>query len=119
MTIKSIFKGRLPRGSYFLFLISLGFLQEAGRIFYGYDHRKSNSSPDIFTEILYILFFIVLIILILSVNTRRWHDLGKSGYFSLLSLIPYLNLFIFAYLTFKKGRPTKNPYGPPPQKINF
>jgi uncharacterized membrane protein YhaH (DUF805 family) len=41
---------------------------------------------------------------------RRSHDLGRSGWFALITLIP----FVGWYLVFKQGDPLENKYGPPP-----
>lgn len=45
---------------------------------------------------------------------KRCHDLGKSGYFGLLFLIPIVNLGIGIYLAFFKGDENDNEYGPSP-----
>ena len=45
---------------------------------------------------------------------RRWHDLGKSGWYTLLVLIPLVNFFIAIYLWVKKGTDGPNAYGEDP-----
>ena len=45
---------------------------------------------------------------------RRWHDLGKSGWLSLLMLIPLLNFFVLIFLWAKKGTDGPNTYGDDP-----
>jgi len=45
---------------------------------------------------------------------RRWHDLGKSGWLSLLMLIPLLNLLVLIFLWVKKGTDGPNAYGDDP-----
>ena len=53
---------------------------------------------------------IVLSIILVGIYTgivnsiRRWHDLGRSGWLTLLLLIPFLGPFIFLYLLFAPGR---------------
>lgn len=44
---------------------------------------------------------------------RRLHDLGKSGWLSLLFLIPIVNFFFWLWLLFFKGDHRENEYGPP------
>ena len=34
---------------------------------------------------------------------RRWHDLGKSGWWTLLMLIPFVGFLVFLYLLFAPG----------------
>lgn len=45
---------------------------------------------------------------------RRWHDLGKSGWYTLLALIPLVNFFVTIYLWVKKGTEGPNAYGDDP-----
>jgi uncharacterized membrane protein YhaH (DUF805 family) len=39
---------------------------------------------------------------------RRWHDLGRSGWMTLLLLIPFVNFFVFLYLLFAPGIAQEN-----------
>lgn len=45
---------------------------------------------------------------------RRLHDVGLSGYYALLSLVPLINLGLVLYLLFKQGTQGDNSYGPDP-----
>ena len=61
----------------------------------------------------------LILMVVLSVGTfmliiRRWHDLGKSGWLSLLMLIPLLNLLVLIFLWVKKGTDGPNAYGDDP-----
>ncbi len=73
-----------------------------------------------------LLFFISLGLLItlkfifsLAVSIRRLHDVGKSGWFLLLNLIPVINVVVTLYLVYltciKKGDIGDNQYGPDPK----
>ena len=44
-------------------------------------------------------------------HTRRLHDLGWSGWWQLLFLVPVLGLFLRIYLWCKPGTSGPNPYG--------
>lgn len=59
--------------------------------------------------IAYIACFWIIII-------QRCHDLNKSGYISLLMLVPVVNIFIGFYLLFAPGTRGENRFGkrPPP-----
>lgn len=48
-----------------------------------------------------------------SISVRRFHDLGHSGWFTLLILIPIVGLIISLYPLFKTGNKVANQYGPP------
>ena len=50
----------------------------------------------------------------LTLIIRRWHDLGKSGWFTLLLLIPLLNFLVMLYLWFVRGTAGPNTYGEDP-----
>ena len=45
---------------------------------------------------------------------RRCHDIGLSGWWAILSLIPYIDLLMGLFLIFKKGQQRDNIYGPMP-----
>ena len=52
---------------------------------------------------------IALVLILVGIYTvivayiRRWHDLGKSGWFTLLILVPIVNVVMFLYLLFAPG----------------
>lgn len=50
----------------------------------------------------------------LAVCVRRLHDLGKSGWLLLLSLIPLVNLYLI-YLFCLEGEKKSNAWGPNPK----
>ena len=72
---------------------------------------------DIFLVILGIL-TLTLFLYWLSVFVRRLHDIGYSGYYALLLLVPIVGNFaipiLVIYLLVKEGQPAGNLYGPPP-----
>jgi len=45
---------------------------------------------------------------------KRLHDLDKSGWYSLLLLIPFVNFVFGLYILFKKGADGRNQYGDDP-----
>lgn len=51
------------------------------------------------------------IFLILSLHTRRLHDLGKSAHWLFLLLIPFVNVVFLIYLLVGKGESNPNKYG--------
>jgi len=63
-----------------------------------------------------VLLVVVLALCVVSVMLmiRRWHDLGKSGWFSLLLLVPLVNFVVGLYLWVKKGDDGPNQYGEDP-----
>jgi uncharacterized membrane protein YhaH (DUF805 family) len=47
----------------------------------------------------------------LSITIRRWHDLGYSGWFIIMSFIPIVNLFVGFFVLFRAGNKETNKYG--------
>lgn len=61
--------------------------------------------------------FVMLIPLVwlsLAVITRRFHDLGKNGWCTVLMCIPLVNIVFGIYVAFVKGEEEDNKYGPNP-----
>ena len=52
----------------------------------------------------------------LAVAVRRLHDVGKSGWFLLLALVPIISLYLL-YLFIQDGTPGANQYGPNPKGL--
>ena len=49
-----------------------------------------------------------------AVYAKRWHDIGKSGWMSLLLVIPLVNFITFIYLGVEESEKGDNKYGPQP-----
>ena len=65
--------------------------------------------------ILIAIFALVSFIPGLAVQVRRFHDQGRSGWFVLLNLVPYIGpLAIFVFMCLD-GTPGPNEYGPDPK----
>lgn len=58
-----------------------------------------------------------LIVPSLAVLIRRLHDVGKSGWFSLVSIIPLVGPIWLIILLAKDGDPGSNAYGENPKEI--
>jgi uncharacterized membrane protein YhaH (DUF805 family) len=52
----------------------------------------------------------------LGVSVRRLHDIGKSGWFLLLSLIPFVSFYLL-YLMCLDSQPGTNEYGANPKGL--
>ncbi len=66
------------------------------------------------TEEMYALTALILLFPTVMLGIRRAHDIGKSGWWMLLSLIPIVNLIWDLVLVFKAGTPGPNKFGPDP-----
>ncbi len=100
------FNGRIRRTRYWLTMICTNLLFLPANM-------SGENMPDgvaIFT----LLMFISALWILLANVVKRCHDLGKSGFFGLLMLIPLINLFAGIYLAFFQGDLNDNEYGPSP-----
>jgi len=51
----------------------------------------------------------------LALHAKRWHDRGKSGWWTLIALVPVIGgLWLLIELGFLKGDEAANKYGPNP-----
>jgi uncharacterized membrane protein YhaH (DUF805 family) len=71
------------------------------------------------TRLSVILVVVAVVVLIVWINiastVKRFHDRGKSGYWCLIVLVPYIGaIWQFVECGFLAGSPGNNSYGPPP-----
>lgn len=60
-----------------------------------------------------LLISLVFLVPNIAIGVRRMHDIGKSGWFLLLALIPFLGLLILIYFYTRPSDPGENAYGAP------
>ena len=53
----------------------------------------------------------------LMLSIKRSHDLGYTGFFSLVLVVPLLNLWPLVMLGFFEGTEGDNKYGPPDERF--
>lgn len=73
---------------------------------------ENNPMVFLLVGIMYIPLFAIYFIM----AKRRLNDLDKSGWLSLLNLVPIINFFFALYLVFFPGTNGPNNYGPKPIK---
>lgn len=86
--------------------------------YYGYDSYYYGFEDAVFTSFSGFLVFIIIIAFIhtlpmISLNVRRFHDIGLSGWWSLLCYVPYLNILTGFFIGFKDSDPDENDFGEP------
>lgn len=65
--------------------------------------------------IFYLLYVLFSFVPSLSLTIRRLHDVGKSGWWILIGLIPLLGILIFFLFAIRDSEPFTNRYGPNPK----
>jgi len=60
------------------------------------------------------LLYLALLLPNLAVGARRLHDVGRSGWWLLLALLPVIGALVLIFWFVQPGDPGANEYGPPP-----
>ncbi|MEU2390183.1 DUF805 domain-containing protein [Streptomyces sp. NPDC007369] len=67
--------------------------------------------------LLYAIYALAVFLPSLAVGVRRLHDLGKSGWWLLISLVPLVGGIWLLVLMVTAGQPQPNQYGPDPKAL--
>jgi uncharacterized membrane protein YhaH (DUF805 family) len=94
------FNGRISRKQYIIFFLIAIIISFAFYILF------EEKTADI-------LLFVIFLWPSLSIQIKRLHDINKSGWYTLLSIIPIINLIMFVILLVRKGDTTSNKFGDP------
>ncbi|MER5932032.1 DUF805 domain-containing protein [Streptomyces sp. NPDC002054] len=66
---------------------------------------------------LFALYSVATLLPNLGLTIRRLHDTGKSGWFVLLTMIPFVGFIIGIVFMATEGQPGSNEYGPSPKAV--
>ena len=101
------FKGRIRRTKYWIINLCLGLL-----VFPIYLTDENNVS---ISALLGMFFLATLAVWIgFAASAKRYHDLGKSGWWVIFQLIPIVGYAFIIYAAFFKGQEHDNKYGSNP-----
>ncbi len=108
----AVFQGRARRREcwyfilfYLLILVALFFLDV------GLGTYNAKLELGLFSGI----FSFLMLLPSLTVAARRLHDTGKSGWWQLIALIPFLGVLVLIAFLLKDSVPARNRYGPNPK----
>jgi uncharacterized membrane protein YhaH (DUF805 family) len=110
------FTGRIPRSA---FWISVGLLFPLGTVL-GFAPYTSEASgaPKVMIWTVYGLWCVLSLWISLAVYAKRWHDCGKSGWMSLVMLVPIVGpLWLLGVCGFVQGDSGPNEYGDNPLNL--
>jgi len=105
------FKGRARRKEYIVFQLADAAIAACFYIavrYFSATHQVIFTAHDIISTL--------LIIPLLSVTVRRFHDVGLSGWWCLLGVIPFV---VIPFLAIKNSEKTENKYGAVPAGKSF
>lgn len=108
----AVFSGRARRKEYWMFfLFNLLFIIAASMI----DHILGITFDGTWYGPFYILYALAVFIPGLAVAVRRLHDVNKSGWYLLISIIPIVGPIIVLIRLCTDSTPGENQYGPNPK----
>ena len=115
----AVFDGRAQRAEYwyfFLFNIIISIiLSILGKAIGVFNITIGTVGSEI--NILSLLYSLAVLIPGLAVSVRRLHDVSKSGWMILISLIPLIGTIWILVLTIRDSTPGENKYGPNPKNF--
>ena len=79
--------------------------------YYYYYYYRYNLTKYYVALVIYLILDIAMLIPLLAASTRRLHDIGYSGFFNFLLLVPFAN-FSLLYFWSLDSQPGANIYGP-------
>jgi len=110
----AVFSGRARRKEYWMFtLFNIIFYITAMIL----DNILGTAIEDVGYGLFYILYALAVLIPSLAVLVRRLHDVGKSGWMILVSLIPLIGAIWLLVLMVTDSHPGENQYGPNPKEV--
>lgn len=106
------FEGRSRRTEFWMFTASQFVIMLTLMVFAGI--LQLFLGTIVFLPIFLFIASVVLFVPGLAVTVRRLHDTGKSGWWMLISLIPFGSVLLLYFLV-KEGDPGENEYGYDPK----
>lgn len=108
------FSGRSRRKEYWMFILfHIVFIVAATVL----DSLLGLSFEGLGFGVIYIFYALAVLIPGLAACVRRLHDIGKSGWMILISLIPIVGGIWLLVLLATEGQPSTNEYGPSPKQV--
>jgi uncharacterized membrane protein YhaH (DUF805 family) len=108
------FNGRARRSEYWFFALMYFIIAIVAIMIDG--ALGTNFSPLPYGYV-YVLVALAHFIPSLAVGVRRLHDVGKSGWFYFIVLIPIVGAIWLLVLFFTEGKKGENQYGPDPKAV--
>ncbi|WP_113923903.1 DUF805 domain-containing protein [Cognataquiflexum aquatile] len=108
------FSGRARRSEYWFFSL---FYMIFAVVAITLDNLFGITIEGLFYGPLYFILIFAMIVPSLAVAVRRLHDVGKSGWFYFIILIPFIGAVWFLVLASTDSQPGRNKYGQNPKGI--
>lgn len=109
------FEGRARRMEYWMFTL-VNFII-AMVLYVPALYLMMDSENPAFLSI-YMIYSLAVLVPSIAVSVRRLHDIGKSGWYILVSLIPLVGAIWLLVLLFTDSQAGPNEFGPNPKEVN-
>lgn len=109
----AVFSGRAQRAEYWMFLLINLIISIAIGIFSSVTGMVSENGISILSS----LYSLGIIIPSIAVTVRRLHDIDKSGWWILMSLIPFIGIIVLLIFMIRDSQVGTNRYGSNPKEI--
>ena len=110
------FSGRAVRKEYWMFQLIKTIIFAVVGILMVLLTSALHSIGFVFLGIL-VVYFLAIIIPSLAVSFRRLHDTGRSAWWLLIGLVPYIGSLVILVFTVLDSQPGDNAYGPNPKGV--
>jgi uncharacterized membrane protein YhaH (DUF805 family) len=111
----AIFSGRSRRKEYWYFVLFVVLITIALNMIdglFGAHHRSTGAG------LLSTIFSLAILIPSISVSVRRLHDIDRTGWWVLISLVPLIGWIVLLIFHVQDSTPGPNRYGPNPKLAN-
>ncbi|MGF1451636.1 MAG: DUF805 domain-containing protein [Opitutales bacterium] len=117
----AVFHGRARRKEYWLFTLFIVLVSIAltGLIagLAGFEAFAAGelTGPALAGQGVYYVFQLAILLPSLAVTVRRLHDIGKSGWWLLIVLVPLVGALVLLFFTIQDSQDRRNRHGPNPK----
>ena len=109
----AVFSGRARRREYWMFVLFNTIFSLVAMVL---DNAFGTTLSGQGYGAIYFLYALAVFVPAFAVSVRRLHDVGKSGWFLLIFLIPFVGAIWLLVLACTAGDAGKNAYGANPKK---
>jgi uncharacterized membrane protein YhaH (DUF805 family) len=108
----AVFTGRAQRQEFWYFILFYFLIYFALSVI---DQVTGAFDEETGTGLFSGLYMLAMLVPSLAVGARRLHDIGRSGWWQLLMLIPIIGGLILIFFFVQDSQPDDNQYGPNPK----
>jgi uncharacterized membrane protein YhaH (DUF805 family) len=108
----AVFSGRARRKEYWMFFLFNLIIYVVLALI---DGLMGTFSPQAGLGVLSGLYSLAVLIPSLAVTVRRLHDTGRSGWWILIALVPFIGGIVLLVFMVLDSQPGENQYGPNPK----